>query len=489
MKKIIPTVITIVMLAAALAVCSFGFDDVDEGKWYTEGVLFCHANEYMAGVSETVFDRNGEVTRAMFMTILAKVDGADLTGYEGRSSFKDVKNDGWYTPAIEWGYQKGLAGGIGEGIFGYKNPVTREQIALFLYVYGEYVNGLYTDADEPKIDLSAKGDLSVYTDTDRLHGWAEEAMEWAVGAGLIGGSGEGILDPRGNCSRAQLSVIIRKFVTDLLSDCEHQWAEVTCTENGYCSVCNMLSAKAPGHDFEDHICTQSADCLRCGFEKIPEEHELTVGSCTEDVMCLKCGYVDKKAPGHSFYNQQCTVCSAFVNVHVQMHYYLSKNYTRFKFKEATRLDETGYNYEQNYYGKIQSGVNPYGYRYDFCVGNHEPNLGRGNIHAIYVVYDENGKIIYMLDLGITTPDAEVYNFSYYCPIGTLSGGFNKKTLDKNFNFVKYGSNTNEKFVGEKVRLAKEDLAFTLALLEDFMQRSAGGASLEGYGFNTEKLFG
>ena len=486
MKKIILAVMTAIMLTAALAVCSFGFDDVDEGKWYTEGVLFCHANGYMNGVSEDRFDRNGDVTRAMFMTILAKVDGADLTEFEGKSSFNDVKTDGWYTSAIEWGYQKELASGIGDGAFGYKNPVTREQIALFLYVYGEYVNGIDPDASEPKIDLTVKGDLSGYTDTDRLHGWATQAMEWAVGAELISGSGEGILDPRGNCSRAQLSVIIRKFVTDLLSDCEHQWVEATCIENGYCSVCNMLSANALGHNFEEHICTQSADCLRCGYEKIPEEHDLTEGSCTEDVVCLKCGYVDKKAPGHSFFNERCTVCSAFTNVHVQMHYYLSKNYTKFQFKEPTNMGSPN---SRTYFGKTQSGVNPYGYKYDFCVGIDDPKLGRGNVYVFYAVYDRNGELIYLLNLGITTVESEVYNFSYYCPIGTLSGGFNKKTLDKNFNFVKYGSNINDRFVNEKVYLAKEDLAYTLKLLEDFMQRYAGGATLDGYGFNTQKLFG
>ena len=489
MKKIITAVITAIILTAALAVCSFGFDDVDDGKWYSEGVLFCHANGYMNGVSEERFDRNGDVTRAMFMTILAKVDGADLTEYEGKSSFTDVKSDGWYTSAIEWGYQKGLASGIGDGIFGYKSPVTREQIALFLYVYGEYVNGLDPDAAAPAVDLSAKGDLSGYTDTDRLHGWAKDAMEWAVGAGLISGSGEGVLDPRGNCSRAQLSVVIRKFVTDMLSDCEHQWVDVTCTENGYCSVCNMLSANALGHNFEEHICTQSADCLRCGYEKIPEEHDLTEGSCTEDVVCLKCGYVDKKAPGHSFFNNRCTVCSAFVDVHFQLNYYLGKNYTNFQFAEPVFLTDPNYTYKASYYGKVQSGVNDYGYRYEFCVGTLNRTTVYGNVYVFYAVYDEKGEIIYLLDLGITDHNAEVYNFSYYCPIGTLRGGFNKKTLDKNFNFVKYGSDVNEKFVGEKVQLAKEDLAFTFRLLEDFMQKSAGGASLEDYGFNTQKLFG
>ncbi len=484
MKKIIIPIIVIIAAAALLIPC-FGFEDVEEGKWYTEGVVFCHANGYMNGVSEDLFDRNSPVTRAMFMTVLAKIDGADLTAYDGKSSFSDVKTDGWYTAAIEWGYQKKLASGIGDGVFGYKNPVTREQIALFLYVYGEYINSFTAEGEEAGIDLTQRDDLEGFVDAERVHSWALEAVEWAVGSQLLSGSGEGILDPRGNCTRAQISVIIRKFVCDILSDCDHQWVEVSCTENGHCSVCNMISANALGHDFEEHICTQSADCLRCGFEKIPEQHELTVLTCVDDSVCLKCGYVYEKAEGHKIFNLRCTVCNGFENCHTQMHYYVTRNYQKFEFKEPINMDSP---YKRQYYGQVFSGVDPYGYKYDFCVGVNDPKIMRGNIYIFLAVYDETGELFSLLNLGITTLESEVYNFSYYCPLGDLSGGFKKAELDSNFNFVKYDNGLNETNVKETIEMAKIDLAYTLALLNSYMRDYAGGISLDDYGFNTEKMF-
>ena len=178
------------------------FADVDEGKWYTEGIRYCYVNGYMAGVSDTEFGRKDNVTRAMFATILAKIDGSDLAAYEGKSSFSDVKTDGWYTAAIEWAYQNGYAAGLGEGIFGYKADVSREQIAMFLYTYSEK-NG---------IDVSATADLVGYSDYDRIHGYAQTALAWAVKTGLISGTSETTLAPRNPATRAEIALIIKNYV-------------------------------------------------------------------------------------------------------------------------------------------------------------------------------------------------------------------------------------------------------------------------------------
>ena len=178
------------------------FTDVDEGKWYTEGIRYCYVNEYMAGVSSTEFGRRQNVTRAMFATILAKIDGCNLAEYEGKSSFTDVKTDGWYTAAIEWAYRNGYAAGMGEGIFGYKSDVSREQIATFLYTYCAN-NG---------IDVGETADISGYADYGRVHDYAKTAMSWAVKAGLIAGTGETTLSPRNPATRAEIALIVKNFV-------------------------------------------------------------------------------------------------------------------------------------------------------------------------------------------------------------------------------------------------------------------------------------
>lgn len=277
MKKFTALFLTLLILLAALPTVAFGgrFEDVTDGKWYSEGISFCAANGYMAGTSETVFDRNVTLTRAMFMTVLAKIDGADLTEYAGKSSFSDVKSDGWYTAAIEWAYQNGLASGIGNGLFGYKDPLTREQMSLVLFGYSQLVN--LRAEEEAKgdltIDLTLTADLSEYTDADNIHSWALDAMKWAVGAGLISGVGENILDPRGNCTRAQTAVIIKQFVLGHLTECEHTWIEPTCTKIGYCKRCDLKLGIEKGHSPTDSIV--SPKCAECGIRCfIDDTHRL-----------------------------------------------------------------------------------------------------------------------------------------------------------------------------------------------------------------------
>ncbi len=178
------------------------FDDVKFGKWYTEGILYCYRNGYMAGVSENIFAYKTTVDRQMFATILAKIDGADLSSYT-EMSFTDVKPGQWYSAAIEWAYQNGYASGLGEGIYGRKDPVTREQLALFFYTYTEK-KGI--------ADVSNKADLSVFSDADRIHSWAKTGLEWAVSVGLISGTSDTTLSPRDSATRAEVALIVMNYV-------------------------------------------------------------------------------------------------------------------------------------------------------------------------------------------------------------------------------------------------------------------------------------
>ena len=155
----------------------------------------------MAGVSETVFGYKDTVTRAMFATILAKIDGADTSSYT-EMSFEDVAAGTWYSNAIEWAYQNGYAAGLAEGYFGYKQEVTREQIAMFFYTYSEK-NG---------VDVSGRADLTVFADYDRIHEYALNAMGWAVDAGLIAGTGENYVSPRASATRSEIAVIVKNYV-------------------------------------------------------------------------------------------------------------------------------------------------------------------------------------------------------------------------------------------------------------------------------------
>ena len=181
------------------------FTDIKPEQWYTDGILWCYHKGYMAGLSDSDFGRKQNVTRSMFVTILAKIDGADLTPYADKSSFSDVSVGKWYSSAIEWAYQNGYTSGIAEGVFGYKNDVTREQLAMFLYTY----------SDKKAYDISGRADLSVFIDLDRVHSWARDAVSWAVNYGLISGTSATTLAPRASATRAELALIIKNYVEEI----------------------------------------------------------------------------------------------------------------------------------------------------------------------------------------------------------------------------------------------------------------------------------
>ncbi len=180
------------------------FIDVAADKWYTEPILYCFEKGYMTGVSEDTFDYKGTMDRQMFATILAKIDGADTSSYT-EMSFSDVKAGQWYSNAIEWAYQNEYAAGVGEGIYGRKNPVTREQMAMFFYTYSEK-NG---------INVTGRTDITGFADYNRVHEYALEALSWAVNVGIISGTSDTTLSPRDSATRAQVAVIVMSYVENV----------------------------------------------------------------------------------------------------------------------------------------------------------------------------------------------------------------------------------------------------------------------------------
>ncbi|MBQ4055272.1 MAG: S-layer homology domain-containing protein [Clostridia bacterium] len=320
MKRITAVLLCVLTVLSALpfAVSASRFEDVADGKWYTEAIEFCAMNQYMAGVSEGVFDRNGTLTRAMFVTILASVEGVFTDYYAYNPCFTDVAAGKWYSGAINWAYANGLAGGLGDGSFGYKNPVTREQIASFMLAYSEYLNRNHGGA----VDTSAKADLSVYLDAGRIHSWAFDAMSWAVASGIIGGTSDTTLDPRGNCTRAQAAVIIRNFVLNVNQACDHVWAEPTCISYGGCDNCFVYNKPMGDHNFVDGVCSE------CGTEYLPGtecQHVWYKEACDENSTCLRCCETKNDATSHRYEDPNsellvCTECSYTTCADIHLHW-------------------------------------------------------------------------------------------------------------------------------------------------------------------------
>ena len=156
------------------------------GHWAEDAIDFAAAHEFFAGVTEDTFAPDSPMTRAMLVTVLARFDGQDTTG-----------GSVWYETAITWAKENGISDG--------SNPngqITREQLAGMLYRYAAS-KGYDTAPDSVEIQN--------FADYDAISEYAEEALVWAVDAGIMRGTSSNTLSPGGSATRAQVATILMRF--------------------------------------------------------------------------------------------------------------------------------------------------------------------------------------------------------------------------------------------------------------------------------------
>lgn len=181
----------------------YSFKDV-EGTWAEESIYFCVDRGLFKGVSHTAFEPDTPMNRAMFVTVLGRLSGEDVSGHT--AGFKDVSPGQWYYEYVGWGVAKGITMGKGSGLFAPFENVTREEMAVFLYRYAENFGLL--DGGEHSLPMG-------YKDVDRISEWAKEAMGWAVRTGLITGRTDTELAPRETATRAEVATILMRFINTL----------------------------------------------------------------------------------------------------------------------------------------------------------------------------------------------------------------------------------------------------------------------------------
>lgn len=180
---------------------TFPFTDVKSTAWYYNAVKYVYENNLMAGTGDTTFDPEVSLTRAMTAQILYNLEGQPKVDEE--ATFADMNEaPTWSVDAIAWAQDTGVVAGMGDNQFAPNAKVTREQFAQMMYNYAKY----------KKYDLTKTGDLSEFPDADTISDWAETAMSWANGNGLINGHEDsGLIDPAGNTIRGQAASIIMNF--------------------------------------------------------------------------------------------------------------------------------------------------------------------------------------------------------------------------------------------------------------------------------------
>ena len=178
------------------------FNDVPESYWAYDAIQYVYGEGLMAGTSGSTFNPEGTTTRGQIVTILWRLSGSPVVNY--LMDFSDVDPAAYYAEAIRWATSEGIVGGYGGGVFGPDDPITREQLAVMLHRYAQHEG----------YDVSIGEDTNIlsYADAFTVSEYAVSALQWACGAGIISGTGDGsTLTPQGEATRAQAAVMLMRF--------------------------------------------------------------------------------------------------------------------------------------------------------------------------------------------------------------------------------------------------------------------------------------
>ena len=181
---------------------SLAFDDLDITQWYHLDTDYVIEKDIFRGTAETTFTPNGNITRAMMITVLYRAEGEpEVTG---EATFEDIDENAYYAKAIVWGQQNGIIKGYSETEYAPEQDILREQIAAIMYRYAKF-KGYDVSVGENTNILS-------YNDYDSISEYAVISMQWAVGSGMIKGRTESTLNPLDNATRAEVAAILHRFI-------------------------------------------------------------------------------------------------------------------------------------------------------------------------------------------------------------------------------------------------------------------------------------
>ncbi len=175
------------------------FTDIN-GHWAYNSIIYMYQNNYMNGISATLFAPELSTNRSMVVTILWRLAGEPAA--MGNGGFNDVAVGQYYTQAVAWAVANNIVTGYNSATFGTDDNITREQLVAILYRFAQYMD----------YDVSASKYISNFPDAKDASNYAQNALAWAYAKGLIGGRTNGSLDPGGNATRAEIAAIIQRFV-------------------------------------------------------------------------------------------------------------------------------------------------------------------------------------------------------------------------------------------------------------------------------------
>ena len=177
------------------------FADVQNNAWYSEAIAYVYNKGMMNGTDAGKFEPNATTTRAMLVTMLHRLENEPAAA---AAKFSDVASGQWFSKAVAWAAANGVVNGYENGTFAPNAAITREQLAAILYRFAQFKG----------YDVSVKGNLSSFSDNAQVSDWAKEAMQWAVGAGIINGDNNA-LKPTGNATRAEVAIMLMRYIENV----------------------------------------------------------------------------------------------------------------------------------------------------------------------------------------------------------------------------------------------------------------------------------
>ena len=190
LKRVTAMLLCLVLSCSILPVtvqaASHPFKDVSSSHWANSAVEYVYENDLMNGTAPTTFAPSETLTRAMFVTVLGRMDGVNTNSYSG-SSFSDVPTGQWYSAYVKWASSQGIVLGTGNGRFSPNSSVTREQMATMIARYVD-TSGISLPDDSNAVNG--------FTDTASVSSWARDGLELMRRTGILSGYPDGTFGPK-----------------------------------------------------------------------------------------------------------------------------------------------------------------------------------------------------------------------------------------------------------------------------------------------------
>jgi len=180
---------------------NINFSDITN-HWAKDDIEFVVSQGLFSGIGEGKFAPDLSMTRGMFVTALGRMAKADVSSYK-TSKFADVKTDAYYMGYVEWAAKNNIVNGVGENNFAPDKSITREQMAVIITSYAKSIG----------FDLLKINKENIFADSSNTSSYAKEAVKYMQIAGIISGKNDNQFDPQGTATRAEVSAVLKRFIT------------------------------------------------------------------------------------------------------------------------------------------------------------------------------------------------------------------------------------------------------------------------------------